>query len=228
MAIAGTLNKRVPKDISCRTIESSPSANCRQLPETKKRSVIQKNTWAQLSRTEANRYDFSAIPDMESTFDVGLSSWATVRSALAWTAGCACAQAGELRIDWILREKSPRRRRLTTVCWAFDWQAYKDGNPILDVASRQHERRLLLNVRSLNCRWVLDPPMGAFRLTHPDRARFTSGVVTKGKNEIHRVCRLGRRIPPSFERKRSVEQPRLFKLFECERIGDAHRVSARR
>ena len=40
--------------------------------------------------------------------------------------------------------------------------------------------------------------------------------------------RLGRSIPPSFERKRSVEQPRLFKLFECERIGDAHGVSARR
>jgi hypothetical protein len=48
----------------------------------------------------------------------------------------------------------------------------------------------------------------------------------KGKNEIHRGW--GRSIPPCFERKRSIEHPRLFKLFECERIGDAHGVSARR
>jgi hypothetical protein len=49
----------------------------------KKRSVIQKNTCAQLSRTEANLYYFFAIPDVESAFDVGLSSWATVRSGLS-------------------------------------------------------------------------------------------------------------------------------------------------
>jgi hypothetical protein len=165
---------------------------------------------------------------MESTFDVGLSSWATVRSALAWTAGCARARTGELRINWILREKSPRRRRLTTVCWAFDWQAYKDGNPILDVTSRQHERRLLLNVRSLNCRWVLDPPMGAYRLTHPDRARFTSGVVTKGKNEIHRVCVwAGGFLPASSASVRS-SSPGFSSSLSRERIGDAHGVSARR
>ena len=42
------------------------------------------------------------------------------------------------------------------------------------------------------------------------------------------LARLGRSIPPSFERKSSVEQPRFFTLFECERIGDAHGVSARR
>jgi hypothetical protein len=30
-----------------------------------------KNTRAQLSTTKANRYDFSAIPEMESMFDVG-------------------------------------------------------------------------------------------------------------------------------------------------------------
>ena len=121
-----------------------------------------------------------------------------------------------------------RRRRLTTVGWAFDWQVYKDGNPILDVTSRQHECRLLLNVRSLNCRWVLDPPMGAYRLTHPDRARFTSGVVTKGKNEIHRVCVwAGGFLPASSASVRS-SSPGFSSSLSGERIGDAHGVSARR
>ena len=74
----------------------------------------------------------------------------------------------------------------------------------------------LAHVRVCALRLWADPP------TH--RARFTSGGVTRGKNEIHLRMRFNRSIPPSFERKSSVEQPRLFKLFERERIGDAYGV----
>ena len=64
---------------------------------------------------------------------------------------------------------------------------YKDGNPILDAMSRQHEPRLLLNVRSLNCRWVFDPN-GRLSADPHRPGTFHERRRHKDKNEIHRVC----------------------------------------
>jgi hypothetical protein len=105
MAIASTHYKRVLKVFHVERSNVYQRRTVENIGKRTKDRSFKKNTCAQFSRTEANRYDFSAVPDMKSTFDMGfhlghqsggLSGNSRMRSGTG---------RGKRRINWILGEK---------------------------------------------------------------------------------------------------------------------------
>src|SRR5687768_12725023 len=107
-------------------------------------------------------------------------------------------------------------------------QRQEGGDPVLEVLEGLDERLFLFDVRTLDCRGILDAPMGRGRMAGPDRTALARGAVADGEDEVHRGRIRSGELVPALRAKAVRRVVKAVEHLQGEWIDDTLGLAASR